>query len=269
MIGGWSFFCLKGLRWERDLDLDLEGQGHGVKVKFAETCENVCKHVSNMPGACLRLLELWAPFWHKWAIIGSSFVFHQKWVKIIWNGPRSLFEVLSNQFSYKTLSKRVIASKPQNSLRIVESTSKTDRSTPNEPNVHIPVNQPKQSTLLNETPRETSRKHVFTSKLKTALCIIESTSKTNWTTPNEPNARILTNKPKQSNLLNETTRKTSRKHVFTSKPKTALRIIESTPKTHRSTLNESNFDKHRFLRKNCPNSHVVKVCALVPKNLAN
>ena len=30
----------------------------------------------------------------------------------------------------------------------------------------------------------------------------------------------------------------------------------------------SNFDKHRFLRKNCPNSHVVKVCALVPKNLA-
>ena len=51
------FFCLKGLRWERERDLDLEGQGHGVKVKFAETCENACKRVFNMPRACLRLLE--------------------------------------------------------------------------------------------------------------------------------------------------------------------------------------------------------------------
>ena len=147
--------------------------------------------------------------------------------------------MLPNQFSCKTLRKRVFASKPQNSLNIIESTSKTDRSTPNEPNAHIPVNQPKQSTLLNETIRETSRKHVFTSKLKTALRIIESTPKTDRTTPNEPNARILANEPKQSNLLNETTRKTSRKHVFTSKPKTALRVIESTPKTDRSTPNES------------------------------
>ena len=55
----------------------------------------------------------------------------------------------------------------------------------------------------------------------------------------KPNARILANEPKQSNLLNETTRETSRKHVFTSKPKTALRIIESTPKTDQSTPNES------------------------------
>ena len=147
--------------------------------------------------------------------------------------------MLSNQFSYKTLRKSVFASKPQNSLRIVESTSKTDQSTPNEPNAHVPVNQPKQSTLLNKMTRETSRKHVLTSKPKTALRIIESTLKTDRTTPNEPNARILANEPKQSNLLNETTRKTSRKHVFPSKPKTALRIIESTPKTDRSTPNES------------------------------
>ena len=118
------------------------------------------------------------------------------------------FSKFSNQFSYKTLRKRVIASKPKNSLRIVESTSKTDRSTPNEPNAHIPVNQPKQSTLLNETIRETSRKHVLTSKPKTALRIIESTPKTDRSTPNESKARETANEPKQRASRNETTRQT-------------------------------------------------------------
>ena len=116
--------------------------------------------------------------------------------------------MLPNQFSYKTLRKRVFASKPNNSLCIVESTSKTDRSTPNKPNAHIPVNQPKQSTLLNETTRETSRKHVFSSKPKTALRVIESTPKTHRSTPNESKARETANEPKQRASRNETTHET-------------------------------------------------------------
>ena len=161
-----------------------------------------------MPRACLTLLESWAPFWYKWAVIESLFIFHQKWFQIIPNKLGSLFEVLPNQFSCKTLCKRVFASKPKIALHIVESTSKTDRSTPNEPNACIRANKPKQSTLLSETTCVTSRKHVFTSKTKTALRVIESTSKTDRSTPNEAKAHETANKPKQRASRNETTHQT-------------------------------------------------------------
>ena len=80
---------------------------------------------------------------------------HQKWVQIIPNEPGNQFEVLPNQFSYKTLRKRVFASKPKTPLRIIESTPKTHRSTPNESKAHETANEPKQRALRNETTRQT------------------------------------------------------------------------------------------------------------------
>ena len=122
--------------------------------------------------------------------------------------------MLPNQFSYKILRKHIFPSKPKNALRIVESTSKTDRSTPNEPNARIPAKKPKQSNLLNETTRETLRKHVFAPKPNNTLRIIETTTKTDQSTPNETNARETANEPKQRASQNKTTRETLSTNPF-------------------------------------------------------
>ena len=83
-------------------------------------------------------------------------------------------------------------------------TQKTDLSTPDKANARVPANKPKKRALRNVITRETSQKRVLASKPKNALCIIESTSKTDLNTPNEAMRAFL--RMKQNNALHETKR---------------------------------------------------------------
>ena len=62
--------------------------------------------------------------------------------------------------------------------------------------------------------RESSRKHVFAPKPKTALRIIETSMKTDQSISKEPNAGETANELKQHATRNETTRETVSKNPF-------------------------------------------------------